>query len=32
MSGFTQVKMSAFIFRKEAIIDQKDINNESSRN
>ena len=32
MSGFTQVKMSAFTFRKEVIIDQKDINNESSRN
>ncbi len=32
MSGFTQVKMSAFNFRKEDIIDQKDIRNESSRN
>jgi hypothetical protein len=27
MSGFTQVKMSAFNFRKEDIIDPKDIKN-----
>ena len=32
MSGFTQVKMSAFKYRKEGIIEQKDIKNESSRN
>ncbi len=32
MSGFTQVKMSAFNFRKEDRIDPKDIRNESSRN
>ena len=32
MSGFTQVKMSAFNIIKEDIIDQKDISNESPRN